>query len=363
MVEPQANTAITAIRSSEAEGFIASTLFSQGWSINFRALDSQSLLEYFKEAESTHAILLISTDCEGLTPDILSHLKKLVAKIILFQAATHDRLIYPEALLMPATALELIALMRGTLRSPLIRTSLPADVSRRAQVFAIASSSGGIGCTTFALNLAAEIAVLGKKTLLVDAHPYSPAVATLLGQRGLHHSGEPRQVLHNLFAHEITQAQISAGVESLEGFTHEYDFLIIDLGTIYELASNLSGRRWSGEMLIWVSNFADELIFLASTDSVGIEKLKSLTRDLAINSMKPALSFLQVQRPLEKRSTFNSESFLKLITPLKPRRILHYPYDARSAFVAQSEETTLLESNEKSALRKAVARIAGELIS
>lgn len=363
MVEPQTNTAVTAIRSSEAEGFIASTLFSQGWSINFRALDSQSLLEYFSEAVVTHVILLISTDCEGLTPDILSQLKKLVSKVFLFQATPHDRDIYPEALPIPATALELIALMRGTLRSPLIRTSLPAAVSRRAKVFAIASSSGGIGCTTFALNLAAEIAVLGNKTLLLDAHPYSPTVATLLGQRGLQRSAEPRQVSHNIFVHEITQAQISQGIESLEEFIHEYDFLIIDLGTIHEIAANLSGRRWSGEMLIWVSNFADELIFLASADPVGIERLKSLTRDLAINSMKPALSFLQVQRPLEKRSNTNSESFLKLITPLKPRRILHYPYDARSAFVALSEETTLLESNEKSPLRKAIAHIAGEVVS
>jgi MinD-like ATPase involved in chromosome partitioning or flagellar assembly len=363
MVEAQPNTAITAIRSSETEGFVASTLFSQGWSINFRALDCESLLTFIKSEDTSQSILLISADCEGLTQETLIQLKKMVAKVILFQATAHDRLLYPEALPIPESALELIALMRGTLRSPLIRTSLQSTGNRRAKVVAIASVSGGLGCTTFTLNLASEIAALDKKSLVIDAHAYSPALAVLLGQRGLHHSGEPRQISQNLFAHEITQADISQDIQTLEESLSDYDFLAIDLGTIQDFASNLSGRRWSSEALVWVSNFADEILFLSSADPVGIERLKSLTRDLTINSVKPAISFMQVQRPLEKRGHTSNENFLKLVTPLKPRRMLHYPYDARSVHAAQSEQTTLLESNEKSPLRKAIAHIAGEVIS
>jgi len=48
---------------------------------------------------------------------------------------------------------------------------------------------------------------------------------------------------------------------------------------------------------------------------------------------------------------------------LRPRRILELPHDARSLHAAESEQMTLLESNEKSLLRKAIARIAGEVIS
>lgn len=363
MAEPQLNTALTAIRSSAAEGFVASTLFSQGWSINFRALDSETLLTFIKEENTSQAVLLISTDCEGLTPDILSQLKRLVAKVILFQATAHDRLIYPEALPTPTNALELIALMRGTLRSPLIRSPLVSTFTRRAKVFAVAAPSGGLGCTTFALNLTSEIAALDKKCVLIDAHAYSPAVAALLGQRGLHHSGDLRQISQNISAYEITQSEISQGIQLLEQFVHDHDFLIIDLGTIHDIGSNLSGRRWSSEVLVWVSNFADEIFLLATGDFVGIERLKSLTRDLSVNSIKPTISFLQVQRPLEKRGHSSNESFLKLVTPLKPRRILHYPYDARSVYVAHNDQTTLVDSNEKSLLRKAIARIAGEVIS
>lgn len=361
MVEPQLNSAITAIRSSETEGFVASTLFSQGWSINFRALDAQSLITYANETDTMQSILLISTDCEGLTPDIYNQLKKLVAKVILFHVSAQDRLNYSDALPIPATALELIALVRGTLRMPLIRTSLPSPGQRRAKIIAIASVSGGLGCTTLAINLAAEIAALDKKSIVIDAHPFAPAIAALLGQRGLRHSGEPRQILQNVFAHEITQAQISEGIQSLDESVHDFDFVVIDLGTIQDFASNISGRRWSSEVLIWVSNLADEIFFLSTNDYVGSERLKILTRDLASNSIKPAISFLQVHRPLEKKPHSNNESFLKLVTPLKPKRILHYPYDARSVYAAHNEQCTLLESNEKSPLRKAIARIAGEV--
>jgi MinD-like ATPase involved in chromosome partitioning or flagellar assembly len=363
MAEHQLNSAITAIRSSETEGFVASTLFSQGWSINFRALDIESLIAYMKENGASQSILLISTDCEGLTPEIFAQLKKLVPKVILFHTSPHDLKKYSEALAIPATALELIALIRGTLRMPLIRTSVQSPGKPRAKVFAIAAVSGGLGCTTFAVNLAHEIAVLEKKCIVIDAHPYAPAIAALLGQRGLRHSKEPRQISQNIFALEITQGQISEGIQSLEEFIHDFDFVVIDLGTIQDFASNISGRRWSSEVLVWVSNVADEIYFLTTNDFVGIERLKTLTQDLTHNSIKPSISFLQVQRPLEKRTNNNNESFLKLVTPLKPRRVLRYPYDARSVYAAHNEQSTLLESNEKSLLRKAIAHIAGEVIS
>jgi MinD-like ATPase involved in chromosome partitioning or flagellar assembly len=362
MAEPQPNSAITAIRSAEIEGFVASTLFSQGWSINFRALDAQSLITYAKETGALQTILLISADCEGLTQDIYNQLKKLVAKVILFQISVEDRLTYPEAIPIPASALELIALVRGTLRMPLIRISPHSAGQRRAKVIAIASVSGGLGCTTLAVNLASEIAALDKKSIVIDAHPYAPAIAALLGQRGLRHSGEPRQVSQNIFAYEISQGQISEGIQSLDEFVYDFDFVVVDLGTIQDFASNVSGRRWSSEVLVWVSNEADEIFFLSTIGYVGSERLKILIQDLTKNSIKPAISFLQVQRPLEKKPQSNSESFLKLVTPLKPKRILHYPYDARSVHAAHNEQSTLLESNEKSPLRKAIARIAGEVV-
>ena len=60
MAEIELPVIITAIANSELEGFVAGTLYSQGWSVIYRALDTSSL-ELFLEsmASQVKSVLLI----------------------------------------------------------------------------------------------------------------------------------------------------------------------------------------------------------------------------------------------------------------------------------------------------------------
>ena len=65
---------VTAIANSEQEGFVAGTLFSEGWNVIHRALDAHSLssfLENFSN-ESENVILIYSPDLSDLSPNLIA---------------------------------------------------------------------------------------------------------------------------------------------------------------------------------------------------------------------------------------------------------------------------------------------------
>ena len=361
MAEVENNSVATAIRGAEFEGFVAGTLFSQGWNVTYRALDIESLLTHLDSAAHAISLLLISTDVEGLTPDNLHKISKRGIKFFLFASTTSAQDLYPESVPQPTTSLELLGLIRGSLRTPMIRGARKEKV--RARTIALASPSPTSGCTTLTINLGAELAQLGRKVLIVDAHAYFPAFAIRLGERGLNASTDFRNISPQLWALEITQSEISSAISALERARTEFDFILIDHGTIKDFPGILTGRRWCSEVFNWITTSADELWILSKIDPLATERLRLLSTELARNSIKPQLSFIHSLSNVTKRNKFDSDSFLQIATPLRPARVLQYPWDSRSVLAAEDERSTLVESNERGVLRKSIAHIAGELAS
>ena len=353
--------AVTGIRDAEFEGFVASALYEQGWNVLFRALDFQSLSTYLDTSPTDKPLLLLSTDCEGLTSAGLDLLRKQGTKYILFRAHNDLQDKYPEAVARPTTTLELVALLRGSLRNPLIRSSYSAKV--RARTIALGAASGALGTSTLTINLGAELSELGRKVLIVDAHAESASFASLLGERGLNTSGEIRAISSGLHILEITQESVAQDLLLLDRALSEFDFILVDCGVLRDFDKSLTGRRWGSEAIIWSTTRADEIWILTRANHLGLERLKTLINEFKRNPMKPSPSFINAQSAHVKRGSSRDEQFLQLVTPLRPTRLLRLPWDPRSVNAAEENFSPLIESNERGLLRKVIADIAGELTS
>jgi len=203
------STAITAIHKTDFESFVASTLFSQGWNVLHRALDWQSVNDYLESSEELPDVLLCSTDLIGLEKDFIEALKAKGIRIFLFSHEKEVQADFPGALTIPDTALELIGLVRGSIRSPLLRTSVPEKRAFRARILGVTSAHCAAGCTTLAINLASELNIAGHRTLLVDGDPNAASVAVLIGEQGLHSVKGFQQVGAGFWAMLITQSNIA----------------------------------------------------------------------------------------------------------------------------------------------------------
>ena len=354
------HSAITGIRDPQAEGFIAGTLFGQGWNITLRALDFASVQHVCDSAVQPYPVLLLSSDLEGITESEIASLRTQGFSIFIFAATDSPSSEFLGTLAMPTTAMELNALLRGSLRAPLIR-SAPVARAKRAHVFAVAAAASGSGCSVFATNLAAELSMLGKKVLLVDAHVAAPAVASLLGQRGLRTHSTPQQVSTHLHLLEIAQQSLEGDLAQLQESLVTYDYIVLDLGFIRELTKQLTSRRWESEPVIWSAHCADELFIISTSNHRALEHLRELLRDITQSSIHPKVSCIQGMRAPGKRNSASDQSFLQSVTSIRPHRILQIPLDIRSAERAESEQSALHESQQKSLLRRAIADIAGQL--
>jgi hypothetical protein len=98
-------------------------------------------------------------------------------------------------------------------------------------------------------------------------------------------------------------------------------------------------------------------------DHLGHYRLSQVIDLLQQTSIRATVSFIQNMKSPGKRGNAEMARFLTITTALKPVRVRSLKEDKRSAKAAEDEHATLLESNERSNLRKSIAELAREIIS
>jgi MinD-like ATPase involved in chromosome partitioning or flagellar assembly len=364
MSELEMPTVITAIANSEAEGFVAGTLYAQGWNVVFRAIDWASLQTYLQlNVELCSNILLIfGTDLPGADKKLMDSLKGVVRQVIGFSLPNVPDGSFGVLNPLPSAGTDLISLVRGFVRSPLVRTSeITQRKPRSSKVIAISSAGSYTGCTFIALNIAMELSLLEKSTLLIEANFRAPSLAPLLSMRKLNDDSQWKKIAPNLSLSEVTQSTSDDLTDFMSKAMEEFDFVVLDIGSISGLSNRLTDRRWTSTVTTWCCDQADELMVTSRADYLGHHRLLQVIDLLQQTSIRAQLSFTQNMKSSGKRGEAEMARFLTATTALKPIRVRSMKQENRSVQAAEDEHATMVETNERSQLRKAIAELAREM--
>lgn len=366
MSELEMPVVITAIASAEAEGFIAGTLFAQGWSIIFRAIDWDSLecFIHSNQEVARGALLLFASDLPGISNTKVDAIASKISQSIGFSVGQQLSSEFTQLHELPKATTDLVTLVRGFVRAPLLHgLSTPQRADRKAHVVALGSAGSYTGCTMVAINLAMELSILEKSTLLIEGNYRAPSIANFLAMRNISSDSEWKSIAPHLSLAEITQDHASEIVEFMLRAAEEFEYIIIDLGSISGLSNRLTDRRWTSTMTTWCCDQADELMIISRADQLGAYRLAQVVELLKNTSLCASLSFILNMKSPGKRGENEEAKFLTCTTPLKPIRVRSIQKDSRAVVAAEDERATLVEINVRSNARKSIADLARELKS
>ena len=87
---------------------------------------------------------------------------------------------------------------------------------RKSHVVAIGSAGSHTGCTVIAMNLAMELAVLEKATLLIEANFRAPSIAPYLAMRDIKSEGNWKTIAPQLSVMEVDQERSEEHTSELQ---------------------------------------------------------------------------------------------------------------------------------------------------
>ena len=365
MAEIELPVIITAIANSELESFVAGTLYSQGWSVIYRALDATTLTDFLESfsSEGKNILLVYSPDLPGMSPEVVESYQQRVRQVIGLSADPAGASNFHEIHAIPNDVNELVSLMRGYVRAPLLRAAqIVPQTRRRARVIALGAPAGSTGCSTVAINLAMELSIQNHEVLLLDGDVRRPSIAALLALRNLNGDGRWRTIAPHFCVGELSRERILHLSEYMNDAGDAFDVVIVDLGEIEDIADSLTDRRWVSSVIHWSCDNADELWVLGKVDTLGIHRLEALVLDFSQISIRAKVGVLLNMKPGSRKRDDHDALFFSSIAPLRPHRIYTLPKDARAVSKAEEKRATLIEVNDRSVLRKAISKIAVEVM-
>ena len=305
---------VTAISDSECEDFVSQLLFSQGWSIIYRAIDMAGLMEFLDARKGElRTVVIFKSDLPNFDEALLeSASNSKVKNICIDKIETNSH--------------QLMTYIRGQLRLPLIANAglanseklgaiqsqqVPAE--RKPCVITITGTVGSPGRSSVALNIANYLAA-NSQVNLYDADLRAPALEYFIGRAG---KNNENLKLTSLISHEKL-------IDSKIGDSSAIN--IVDLGSLPPLTEVVNDRRWQAGFINRTLEETTTLIYLCKSNGLSLIRLEQFMSQFPVLLRKLPIIYILNQsgstredRALANRFSKMCDGEISFILPMNHR--------------------------------------------
>jgi len=284
---------VTAISDSDCEDFVSQLLFSQGWSIIYRAIDMAGLMEFLEARNGDlRTVVIFKSDLPNFSAEMLeSSANSKVKNICIDDIEINSH--------------KLMTFIRGQLRLPLIATAsqnsqnLQVPAVLKPCVITITGTVGAPGRSSVALNIANYLAATSEVNLF-DADTRAPALDYFIGRAGNHHENLN---LISLISQEKS-IEVTIGKSS--------SVSIVDLGPLPPLTEVVNDRRWQAGFINRTLEETTTLIYLCKSNGLSLIRLEQFMSQFPVLLRSLPIIYILNQSGSTREDRALANRFLKM---------------------------------------------------
>lgn len=298
---------VTAISDADCEDFVSQLLFSQGWSIIYRAIDMSSLVDFLQDrSEALRTVVIFKSDLPDYDLEILNGLaSSRVTHISIDDIETNSH--------------KLMTHIRGQLRLPLIIessavgtesgitdgagnpaiTKLSIEKAKRPCIITITGTVGAPGRSSIALNLANYLA-LNSKVNIYDADIRAPALEYFIGRA--ENSSENLNLINLAPNEKLMELKIADATR----------ISIVDLGSLPPLEEVVNDRRWQAGFINRTLEETTTLIYLCKSNGLSLIRLEQFMSQFPVLLRKLPIIYILNQSGSSREDRALANRFKKM---------------------------------------------------